>query len=530
MGCFSPEVEKTERDIGKETRDSLQAQIDLAPDVYATEREYKPLYTDLSMDVLRQTLLGGRETQQYFDPTAGEWRELKPGTDAPIIGGPETRTRTTGTTPADWQRTGRAGGGKSIYTNPATGETVESFGPPPASEGGTVHEYMDDSGNWVQYDPDAGTLPGQRRADTRTHTEEGEGILNLLQEAYPIVGEIESDARTQSRTADIEDVENLGRRATEAFYSANPRLAAQMERLEGLSAGFEPTALEASITADALNPTAPASVTELASRARGVGEDSITGLLRDEAAGAGPSPIRAEMTRQAMDELALGRQLSPEEARDAEQQARAAYNDRGLVRSNRAVASEILNRDSVARQREAQRRGFASGVEGLLQTDQANTRNFQLGAQRAGLADRGQQFNILGTAAGTEQRQQAADRQYAMQAEQMAQQRMANQRAYEGALAGMYEGQASDPFLTVLGRASTTGGAAAGALSGAGFTQGAGNTLFGMTQGQHANYASNLNSQNASLANQANMYNANAQADMMGGIFGLGTGLLGGFL
>lgn len=46
------------RDYGQETRDTLQAQVDLAPDVYAAEAKYRPLYAQLNLDTLRSAMMG----------------------------------------------------------------------------------------------------------------------------------------------------------------------------------------------------------------------------------------------------------------------------------------------------------------------------------------------------------------------------------------------------------------------------------------------------------------------------------------
>ena len=43
-----------ERNYGKETRDTLQAQVDLAGDLYAAESEYRPLYSQLDMDIAKK--------------------------------------------------------------------------------------------------------------------------------------------------------------------------------------------------------------------------------------------------------------------------------------------------------------------------------------------------------------------------------------------------------------------------------------------------------------------------------------------
>jgi len=60
MGMYAPDPPKP-RDYAQETRDTLQAQIDLAPDFYAAEssQEYgRPAYARLDLDVLRETMLG----------------------------------------------------------------------------------------------------------------------------------------------------------------------------------------------------------------------------------------------------------------------------------------------------------------------------------------------------------------------------------------------------------------------------------------------------------------------------------------
>jgi hypothetical protein len=56
MGLYAPDVGS--RDLGQETRDTLQAEIDLAPQRYAAEAQYGPQYTQLGLQSLQDTLLG----------------------------------------------------------------------------------------------------------------------------------------------------------------------------------------------------------------------------------------------------------------------------------------------------------------------------------------------------------------------------------------------------------------------------------------------------------------------------------------
>ena len=46
------------RDMATEGRDSLMAQLELAPETYAARREYDPKYADLNVEVMRRSLFG----------------------------------------------------------------------------------------------------------------------------------------------------------------------------------------------------------------------------------------------------------------------------------------------------------------------------------------------------------------------------------------------------------------------------------------------------------------------------------------
>jgi hypothetical protein len=77
--------------------------------------------------------------------------------------------------------------------------------------------------------------------------------------------------------------------------------------------------------------------------------------------------ILQELNRQALEELKLGGALSAQEERGAQQAARGAFAARGMAFSNPAMVAEVLKRDELARARQAERRAFASSVEGLNQ-------------------------------------------------------------------------------------------------------------------------------------------------------------------
>jgi hypothetical protein len=111
----------------------------------------------------------------------------------------------------------------------------------------------------------------------------------------------------------------------------------------------------------------------------------VSGLGNMLADRVGETTIERTLREQAEADLALGRSLSAEEQRDAQQSARAAFAARGLGTSMGSAAAEILNRDAAAQAREASRRNFASA------TNQMVTGNVFGRAGQAG--------NVLGTAA-----------------------------------------------------------------------------------------------------------------------------------
>jgi hypothetical protein len=80
--------------------------------------------------------------------------------------------------------------------------------------------------------------------------------------------------------------------------------------------------------------------------------------------------------------LAEAKQLSPEDIRNSQQAAREAWSARGLVNSRGAVGAEILKRDSLGRQREAEARAKVQQSYGNLERatimEQANAFDPQL--------------------------------------------------------------------------------------------------------------------------------------------------------
>jgi len=182
--------------------------------------------------------------------------------------------------------------------------------------------------------------------------------------------------------------------------------------------------------------------------------------------------LRSTLTQQALSDLQLGGQLSDEERRQVEQDSRMAMSARGRGRDFAGVVDEVASNEAMRRQRETERRMFAS--------------------QALGLADAG----------------------------------LAQDRAFAAQRVGIEQATSADPFMAITGRASGASVASGQNLYGnaaAGIS--AGPTLYNPSQGAEfiANQTAGLNNFNANVyaSNQA------ARAGMFGGAMGA-AGMIGG--
>lgn len=299
------------RDLGKEYKDMLQAQVDLAPQIYASESQYRPQYARLDLNILKDIMLN-------------------------------------------------------------------------------------------------------------------DGVLDLYEkELTPRLSKLDSMASNLQRTADISDVESLGGRAREAFRALNPENTARLKQLS------------------------------------------------DMAENVGPSDIEKELTRQSLEDLKLGRNLSQSEIEDANQAARAGMSARGMVLGKPALAMEILNRDDVARNRLNERRNNAMTAETLFQ------------------------------------------------------QRQSGDRSFVGNVVNTTQSNVIDPFMMILGRPSRAVDQSQSMFNQSMPFTDTQNKMFGMNQSQFSQYASQLNSDNFEQANNFAIAQANASSANKAGAAGQKGQLIG---
>lgn len=221
MGCFSPDPPQAPNPA-QITRDSLQAQVDLAPQQYAAESNPgygQPAYTALQLQNL-QTLLTGRPagTQTVNTPTTTQgYRNTQTGEFVNQL-------------PAGYTidpRSGTITGSGGVNTRGADGAQLP---------GSSLYV------PWTQ----------QGNTTSQVATAAQPGLIDLYGQIAPQLNAQQAAANTASRTADIGDVTNLGPQARAAILAANPdnaRLLASLnaQANQGLDAGdqLDPTQLRA---------------------------------------------------------------------------------------------------------------------------------------------------------------------------------------------------------------------------------------------------------------------------------------------
>lgn len=298
-------------------------------------------------------------------------------------------------------------------------------------------------------------------ADIDTLLRGGGGQRGLLQQQEFAAREMQrygSDLNTAQRTADVEDVERLGGRASQAFLAANPELARSLTEAEALRGGgmsvdndirrlmsqgvpqaqaaqiaqsqlggglqqaalgqLGGTAAEAQLAQAGMGQFRSSDEEALLGRAamgqfqRGAGEMQLgqAGMGQLQQAGAGEQ----QLTQSGLDLLNRQAGASPLQTRNAIQQARIASQARGRLGDASSVYGEIGARLSADLDLESRNlglgsqllsQGFGMGQQRMGTGAQLIGQEFGMGQQRTGTAAQllGQRFGMgqqrLGTGA-----------------------------------------------------------------------------------------------------------------------------------
>lgn len=394
--CFGGDttiVQPQQPSYGESMRESLQAQIDLAPQLYTAEasRQYgRPAYAQLESDILRDTLLGA----ERFVPAAGQEAAYAAGLQ------PETRKATEAELIGDLFGTGQsAEGWEWVGGSREAGDGMLQRTGPPApmqlitEEGEAWRQYAQSSGepevfaSWrdsvraqdpatieqiTQLGGDPGMSDNELAAFHYQHfgkeqgipappvfgeNVQGKGLINLLSGegigTYGTGGVLQGDPIFDPETG-MPQIDEFG----EVITQTRPEM-------EDRRAGFttDPETGEEVFGGLAQYGSDVAEQAARRQRAADIRDVQQYGRMASEAIKAA-DPLSAQllgtMGQQAQEELAAGGDLTTREKERAIQDARMGWEARGRVRDPGAVVSELENLETARRAREAQRRGFAT--------------------------------------------------------------------------------------------------------------------------------------------------------------------------
>lgn len=165
----------------------------------------------------------------------------------------------------------------------------------------------------AKYRPLYAKLETSVLGDTLLGSEGSRGVIDIMAEAAPKLGDVMSASNTQARAADLADVQNLGPGYAAAIRAANPQLTAVQDKLY---------------------------------------DRAVNG-----------SDIMRTLEGQTLADLQKGGYLNPDELRQVQQGVRSAYGARGLSGSSAAAMAEALQRTKYVDARKSDAQGRALTVD-----------------------------------------------------------------------------------------------------------------------------------------------------------------------
>lgn len=292
MGCFQSD-KPANLDYGKIMSQTLQTQVGLQPLLQASESQWDPFQTNQSLANLNDLLFGSQggsyDVQTLTPAVFQDGKQLSYG-KAPkgFLG--EVNTPPLGTASG-----GRGGGAGGMTFDAATGLPIPGGDSDPIMAGFR-------SGN---PDPISRALGLDFFGDSsKVKVSPNQfGTRTVTQGAQPGLVDLMAKLNTATRSANVNDLATLGPDALSALRTANPQMAALMDKLNG----------------------------------------------------------------QASDELTAGSGLTPDEQRMMQQATRASWAARGLDGTNASASDEVLRQYALGQQLLRQRQQFAQGVVGQQQ-------------------------------------------------------------------------------------------------------------------------------------------------------------------
>lgn len=564
--CFNTSVQAAPpRDYAQETRDTLANQIQLAPQLYASEAQYQPLYTQLALQNAQTSLLGGNGQMGLIDL----YGRINPQLSK-ISADSNTAQRTADI--RDVENLGARASQAFLDANPELkaqldrATAMQNQGP---GSGQTMLEQQLKSGvNFANLQPDRLSAqqlstPSALQVNQISATQvnpydairvDGGPSVNAMMVNNPSIraGEIQGGA--------------LQDRLTQQAMDAGPSAISQRLQQAALDAMQQGGQLSEQEMRDATQATRAA----YAARGMGLGDQAALGEVQNRLINQRQRQLEnlglaGQINQQLLGEQAanrgfaqgvLGQNVAIQgqnigNALDAARANQATSMQAQLANQGANLQAQSLTRDLSLRaqlaNQAAQNQAFAQaqqinaqqGMQAQIANQAANLQAGQFNVEALMRAQQANQAanmqadttniaNILAANQFNTQFNQGAQQQYLQNLGQLAQlqnQGTAADRSFAAQLIGLRQATASDPFQAVLGRPSAAFAQAQGMQNqGVGLQQMAGPALFN----PESSYANNIYGGNQQAQNAANIATASNRAAITGSIIGAAGKIAGG--
>ena len=500
------------RDYGAETRDTLQAQIDLAPKLYQSEAEYLPQYQALNMRMLQDSLRGASGSPGLLSLYESDIGPALSRMEADSLS--KQRAADIGAV----EQYGRRATEAMRQANPELFNQIdraEALGTP---GGGTAQQAL--LGAAMAGPQGFGSVAPQQFATDRV------GARSIYGDA--VYGDRVNAQNVSSGLAAFDRVGNrdVGLSDSGLLTELNRQAMEELQAGQSLTAAEQRAAQQASRAA-------------FASRGLAMGDQAVADeVLRNYQLGAERQNQRRAFAQnvEQQNRAFAGQGLQAQQTNQDAALRAALANQQGGIQTGQFNVQNNLQAQLANQQAwmEAGRLNQATGLQAQLANQQTGLQAQQANQQAWMEADRlnqatglqqGLAYQQLGLQAQLNNRDfanqlDARRFQQLGQASEIAQRQQAGDRGYAGQLVGLRQGTSQDPFMAILGRPSQAFAAGQGFGNQAmGYAQSGGPTLFN----PESSYAGNMYNQQWQGQLSANT----ASAANNSAILGAGIGAIG---
>ena len=352
------------RDYAQETRDTLQNQINLAPQLYQSEAQYQPLYNQLQLQMAQNATFGTPEQMGLLD----QYERA-----APQLGRVQAQSNTQQRMAdiADVQNLAPAARAAFLAANP---DLVSAMNTATGMGGNSTNMANAQLNAALRQAPQSNNLYAQQ-IYSPTVSSQQIGADQIQNAGQLGVGAVQANQ--------IQGAGQLGMNSVRADRIQN---APQIFSRDVSAQGFAGPNVQrvGDIAGQGYNAALVSAPGQVDSQDIYGGQ--LGNSLYNQALNAGPSRISSTLESAVLNNLTADGGLSAAEQRQAEQQVRASYAARGMAMSPQAISAEVQNRLVNARQRQMENLQIAQSVNNQLQNEQQANRGFAGNIQQSEMA------------------------------------------------------------------------------------------------------------------------------------------------